>query len=86
MPPCMQISFVLGAAIPTLMLLLPTHDARFWGVIAAVTTCLCVCGATTAWLGDAHVVKGTTRLLIGGLLAMFVTFCVGRLFDTYVEE
>jgi vacuolar iron transporter family protein len=66
------------------MLLLPTHQLRFWGVIVAVTTCLIAFGATTAWLGGARIMKGSTRLLIGGILAMLLTFCAGRLFNTEV--
>lgn len=66
------------------MLLLPSHEWRLRGVVGAVLACLLAFGVTTAKLGGAHVVKGAVRLLVGGSLAMFLTFCVGRLFRVEV--
>jgi VIT1/CCC1 family predicted Fe2+/Mn2+ transporter len=75
-----QVSFATGAAIPTLSLLIRDPTIRFWGMVAAVTFGLCLFGAVGALLGGFSTFKGGVRVLIGGWLAMAVTFGVGSLF------
>lgn len=75
-------AFAAGAVVPTLLLLIPGTAARLGAVIAAVLVCLAAAGALSAALGGAALWRGATRMVIGGALAMGVTYGVGHAFDT----
>ncbi|XP_028236795.1 vacuolar iron transporter homolog 4-like [Glycine soja] len=51
-----------------------TYKARLGVVVAVVTLALIIFGDLGAFLGKAPRVKSTLRVLIGGLLAMAITF------------
>lgn len=65
-------------------MLLPTHTARFWANIGAVTFGLLLFGTLGAWLGAFSIRKGALRVLTGGWLALACTYAVGRAFKTSV--
>jgi VIT1/CCC1 family predicted Fe2+/Mn2+ transporter len=72
-------SFATGAALPLLgAFLSPPSNAV--AVIVAVTLCaLGLLGAVGARLGGAPLLKGGSRVLAGGILAMAVSAGIGRL-------
>ena len=78
----LQISFSAGAAIPTLALLIPLPQVRFWTMVAAVTLGLMFFGGLGANLGGFSVFRGGMRVLLGGWLAMAATAGIGSLFGT----
>lgn len=77
---CVQVSFAGGAGIPTLPLLLPDPSIRYWGMVVAITVGLLFFGGLGAKLGGFSPFRGGMRVLLGGWLAMIVTFGVGQLF------
>lgn len=74
------LSFFCGAIIPIIMILIAPLSIRipitFFGVLIA----LIVTGTLSAHAGGASKTKATIRVVIGGLLAMLVTFGIGKLF------
>ena len=79
------VSFSLGAALP---LLVSTFTPLGWSTIAVAAASLfflTVLGAVAAKTGGADVLKGATRVLFWGAMAMVATDLVGRLFGTAVS-
>lgn len=75
------ISFSIGAAIPLLSsAFISDHMTRLIVVLSSSTAALAAFGAIGAVLGGASVLRGAVRVVIGGFLAMVVTYGVGRLF------
>lgn len=75
------ISFSIGAAIPLLSSsFIEDHVIRLIVVLVASTIALAVFGTVGAVLGGASALRGAVRVVIGGVLAMVVTYGVGRLF------
>lgn len=73
-------AFFFGALIPLAMIAFPPVSIRvpvtFLGVLAALT----VTGALSAHAGGAKKRKAAARVVIGGMLAMAVTFGIGKIF------
>lgn len=77
-------SFTAGGLIPFISILaVPTH-LRFGVTFVAVTIALLLTGFLSATAGGASRRRAMTRVVIGGALAMLVTFGVGHLFGTAV--
>ena len=72
-------SFFCGAIIPLVVILLPPASIRLPVTFAAVTIALAITGTISAQVGGAHKGRATLRVMIGGLLAMAVTFGIGKL-------
>ena len=73
------ISFTVGAILPMLAILLPPPAARIPVTFVAVLLALAITGWVSARLGGADPVRATQRVVIGGALAMAVTYAIGRL-------
>ncbi|GCD19498.1 membrane protein [Cellulomonas algicola] len=72
------VAFLVGGLVPVLaVLLVPTAGARVPVVAAAVIVALVVTGALSARAGSAPVRRAVLRNVIGGGLAMAVTYGVG---------
>ncbi len=74
------VAFSVGAAIPILASLVQAQ--RILAIVLAVLVGLALTGYVSARLGDADVRRATTRVVIGGLIAMAVTYAVGKLLGT----
>jgi vacuolar iron transporter family protein len=72
-------AFVLGSLLPLLAILLPPAEARVPVTFAVVLVALALTGAISASLGGSKRAPAVTRLVIGGALAMAVTFGIGIL-------
>ena len=72
-------AFALGAALPTIALLLAPDKTVVAAVSTAALVFLAVLGALGAWLGGAPVLKPTVRVAFWGALAMAVTAGIGAL-------
>jgi VIT1/CCC1 family predicted Fe2+/Mn2+ transporter len=74
------LSFLAGAIIPILMIVISPANIRvpvtFFGVFLA----LVITGVLSAYAGGANKLKATTRVVVGGILAMLVTFGIGKIF------
>jgi VIT1/CCC1 family predicted Fe2+/Mn2+ transporter len=78
-------AFLAGALIPLLAILIPPAAARVpVAVIAvlviAVLVALSLTGMLSAKVGGAPILRATARVVIGGALAMAITYAVGKLF------
>ena len=76
------ISFTLGAALPLLAIMLAPPGNRVPVTFVLVLVALALTGTISALLGGAGMVRATLRLVLGGALAMAVTYAVGRLMGT----
>jgi vacuolar iron transporter family protein len=73
------VSFVIGAVLPIVAILLAPGDARVAITFAAVIVALALTGLISSRLGDAETrqARAIARNVIGGALAMTITYLVG---------
>jgi VIT1/CCC1 family predicted Fe2+/Mn2+ transporter len=76
------LSFLIGAILPMVAILLPPEPARIPVCFAAVLVALVLTGTISARIGGTHPLRATLRVVIGGALALAATFLVGRLLGT----
>ncbi|KAL7155679.1 hypothetical protein ABFS83_03G092700 [Erythranthe nasuta] len=77
------LAFSVGAMVPLLAAsFIKEYRVRIGAVVAAVTVALVVFGWLGAVLGRAPVVRSSARVLVGGWLAMAVTFGLTKLIGT----
>ncbi|PRY60276.1 VIT1/CCC1 family predicted Fe2+/Mn2+ transporter [Knoellia remsis] len=79
------VSFTVGALLPLVAILVVGVSARVPVTVAAVVVALLVTGYASARLGSAPVGPAVRRNVIGGLLAMAVTYAIGSLVGTQVH-
>ncbi|QLY30627.1 VIT1/CCC1 transporter family protein [Nocardia huaxiensis] len=73
------IAFTLGALLPLLAILLPPVSWRIPVTFAAVLVALAITGSISSRLGGSNPRKAVLRVVIGGALAMAVTYGIGQL-------
>jgi vacuolar iron transporter family protein len=74
------LSFICGAIIPIIMVIISPANLRIYMTFFAVLIALIITGTLSAYAGGANKTKATIRVVVGGLLAMIVTFGIGKLF------
>lgn len=73
-------AFVAGGVVPLLVVLAPwSGEARVLATFAAVVVALAVTGTVSARLGGAPAGRAVLRNVVGGSIAMLVTYGVGSL-------
>ncbi len=75
-------AFTVGALLPLLAILLPPTGWRIPVTVVAVVLALAFTGLVSARLGSSDAKRATVRVVIGGLLAMAVTYGIGALVGT----
>jgi len=73
------LSFTVGALLPLLAIVLPPKDLRLPITVVSVLVALAACGWVSARIGRAPVRPAVLRNVLGGALAMAVTYAVGVL-------
>ncbi|MDU3273699.1 VIT family protein [Varibaculum cambriense] len=73
------ISFVLGAILPMLAILLFPPASKFVATFILTLVALGLAGYTSAWLSEAPRGRAVVRVISGGALAMLITGAVGHL-------
>lgn len=73
------IAFTLGALLPLLAIILPPTTARIPVTFASVLVALAITGSVSARLGGSNRARAVLRVVIGGALAMAVTYGIGQL-------
>lgn len=73
------VAFVVGGLVPLLVVLAPWGSGRVVATFAAVVLALVVTGSVSARLGGAPARRAVLRNVVGGSLAMAVTYGVGTL-------
>jgi vacuolar iron transporter family protein len=77
-------AFTVGAILPLLAIVLPPLGWRVPVTVVAVVVALAFTGWLSARLGSSDARRATVRVVIGGLLAMAVTYGIGALLGTQV--
>ena len=72
-------AFLIGAVLPMLAILLPPPEWRIVTTFIAVIVALAVTGWLSAWIGGAPRARAVTRVVVGGALALAVTWAIGSL-------
>lgn len=72
-------SFLVGAVLPMLAILLPPPEWRIVTTFVAVVIALAITGWLSAWIGGAPRLRAVSRVVIGGALALAVTWAIGAL-------
>ncbi len=78
------VAFTLGALLPLLAILLPPPEWRVPVTVVAVLAALALTGSASAALGGSSRGRAVARLVIGGALALAVTYGIGTLLGTSV--
>ena len=73
------LAFTVGALLPLLAIVLPPASLRLWVTVLSVLAALVVTGWTSARLGAAAPRRAVLRNVVGGALAMGVTYAAGTL-------
>jgi VIT1/CCC1 family predicted Fe2+/Mn2+ transporter len=77
-------SFTVGGLIPLLSIIFVATHLRFPVTFVAVTAALVLTGYLSATAGGASRRRAILRVVVGGALAMVVTYFVGHLFGTAI--
>jgi len=75
-------SFLVGAFIPLLAIVIFPDSSRVPLTFVAVLLALTLTGLLSARASDANKLKPTIRVVVGGALAMVVTYSIGKLVGT----
>ena len=78
------LSFLSGALLPMLAILLPPASARVPVTFAAVLVAIALTGALSARLGGSNIRRAVFRVVVGGALGLGFTYSVGHLFGTAI--
>jgi len=73
-------SFTVGATIPLIVIMLPVEAYTVPATFIAVIFALTITGILSAKISGANIFKSTLRVVIGGAVAMTVTYIIGNLF------
>lgn len=74
-------AFTAGAIIPLAAILIPPASWRIPVTFISVLIALAITGTISAKVGGSSVKKATIRVVLGGALAMAVTYGIGHLFN-----
>ena len=72
-------AFFCGAIVPLLAVLLSPASIRLPMIFGSAIFALCITGGLSAHAGGAHKGRAISRVVIGGLIAMIVTFGIGKI-------
>jgi vacuolar iron transporter family protein len=78
------VAFSLGAALPLLAILLPPPAWRSVITFVAMVLALALTGSVSARLGGSDRKRAVIRVVVGGALAMAITYGIGRLIGTQI--
>jgi vacuolar iron transporter family protein len=78
------VAFTIGGLIPIVAMLLAPRPAEIWVTGAAVVVAMALTGAVSARLGKIPLVPSVIRNIAGGLLAMAITYGVGKIAGTAI--
>ena len=78
------IAFTFGGLVPFVSVVTAPNESRIFFTVTAVTIALVLTGYGSAKVGNASKTRAIARVVIGGLVAMAVTYFVGSLFGTVV--
>lgn len=74
------LAFLSGAVIPLAAVLIPPSNVRIPFAFGSVVLALIITGTISAKIGGANIKRAIVRVVSGGVLAMAVTYFIGRAF------
>jgi VIT1/CCC1 family predicted Fe2+/Mn2+ transporter len=74
-----MISFAIGSALPLIAILVTSPARRSLVTFVTMLVALAVTGSVSARLGGAQHRRAVVRVVVGGALAMAITYAIGRL-------
>lgn len=77
------VSFLVGAIIPMIAIIIPASTLKVPVTFISVVIALAITGALGAKVGGADIPKATVRVVLGGALAMAITYAVGSFFGVH---
>ncbi|MEO8912136.1 MAG: VIT family protein [Candidatus Saccharimonas sp.] len=77
-------AFTVGGLVPFLTIMLVPGGLRIPMTVLAVLVVLVVIGISSAKVGNAPKLRAVVRVVVGGVIAMAVTYGVGMLFGTTI--
>lgn len=75
-------AFTVGGLLPMLAIVSSPVVWRVWITMAVVLAALAITGGVAAKVGGGHVGRAATRLVVGGALALGLTYAIGSLVGT----
>jgi len=78
------VAFTTGSLLPLAAILLPPPGARVPVTFVVVVAALAATGYLSAWLGGARPGRAVLRLVLGGAVAMAVTYGIGAVVGTAI--
>lgn len=78
------LAFTAGGLVPFVAVLISPHDIRVPVTVIAVIITLITIGTLSAKAGGARKARAVIRVVVGGVLAMAITYGVGVIFGTTV--
>lgn len=79
------LSFIAGGLVPFLAIVFAPNETRLPVTVVAVLVALLLTGFLSATVGGASRRRAVLRVVVGGILAMVITYVVGKLFGTAVS-
>ncbi|MFC8599111.1 VIT family protein [Isoptericola sp. NPDC057191] len=76
------LAFLVGGILPMLAVLFIPQPWKIAGTFVVVLVALGAAGALAAWIGGSSRARSVSRVVIGGALALGVTFALGSLLGT----
>lgn len=78
------VSFLLGAMLPLVAILLPPPGLRVIVTVIAVLAALAITGVISAKIGDSNARLAVTRVVVGGAAGLALTYGIGSLFGNAI--
>lgn len=78
------LSFTAGGLVPFIVIIVASQASRIWLTVVSVLVALVITGYLSASVGGSSRRRAIIRVVIGGLVAMMVTYAVGRAFGAVV--
>ena len=78
------LAFAIGAFVPIAAAVLSNEETGTWVIPSVSLIALSASGAVAASIGGGHKAKAAFRVLVGGGLAMAITYIIGHLIGTSV--
>ncbi len=79
------VSFTIGALIPLLAILIAPTKWRIPTTFLAVFIALILTGISSSHIGGAKKTPATIRVVIGGILAMLITYSIGLIVGVHIH-
>lgn len=78
------IAFGVGGLVPFIAVVMAPDEAKEWVTVCAVLVALLLTGYFSAMAGNAPKLRAITRVIVGGLLAMIITYYIGTAFGAVI--